>query len=222
MSSSDSFLPLSGIQHFVFCRRQWALIHIEQLWEENALTAEGKIQHEKTHDEFRLESRGNLVISRGIRVLSNRLRLQGVCDTVEFRQEPAGVPLKGRDGLWQAYPVEYKHGQPGNHSLADSLQLCAQAICLEEMLVGDVLKGALFYHGSRVRKELEFNQDLRVMTQRVAEEMNQLFMKGYTPQVKPRSGCKRCSLKEICLPDLIESASADAYVRQAVLEAQSE
>lgn len=214
----DNYLPLSGLQHFSFCRRQWALIHIEQLWQENVLTAEGRIQHENTHDEYRLESRGDLLISRGMRVISHRLKLQGACDTVEFHQGPIGIPLKGKEGRWQPYPVEYKHGKAGISTQADSLQLCAQAMSLEEMLACDIPAGAIFYHTTRRREEVAFDSALREEVKRMAEEMDALFCRGHTPRVKPKSGCKRCSLRDICLPELIGAQSAKAYLKQAIDE----
>ena len=218
MTPSDDYLPLSGIQHFSFCRRQWALIHLEQQWQENVLTAKGRIEHEVTHDETRVESRGKLLISRGMRVMSHQLRFQGTCDTVEFHRAQQGIPLPGREGLWQAYPVEYKHGRPGVNLAADRLQLCAQAICLEEMLASDIPAGALFYHSTRRREELAFDEALRADVTRMAAEMNQAFLRGHTPRVRPRTGCKNCSLKDICLPQLIDKRSAQAYVHQAIEE----
>lgn len=220
--TSDDYLPLSGLQHFSFCRRQWALIHLEQQWEENVLTAQGRIEHEITHDETRVESRGRLLISRGMRVISHRLRLQGSCDTVEFHQGDAGIPLPGKAGLWQPFPVEYKHGRPGVNLASDRLQLCAQAMCLEEMLACDIPQGALFYHSTRRREEVIFDAELRDRVRTMAEEMNQAFTRGHTPRVKPKTGCKSCSLKEVCLPKLIETKSAQAYVHQAIAEAQTE
>lgn len=218
MTSSDDYLPLSGIQHFSFCRRQWALIHLEQQWHENVLTALGRIEHEVAHDETRVESRGRLLISRGMRVISHRLRLQGACDTVEFRQDDTGIPLPGKTGLWQPYPVEYKHGRPGVNLASDRLQLCAQAMCLEEMLACDIPEGALFYQSTRRREAVAFDENLRNQVRKMAEEMNQAFDRGHTPRVRPKAGCKSCSLKDICLPKLIEKRSAQAYVHQAIAE----
>lgn len=222
MTPSDDYLPLSGLQHFSFCRRRWALIHLEQQWEENVLTAQGRIEHENTHDETRVESRGRLQISRGMRVLSHSLRLQGSCDTVEFHQGDTGIPLPGKPGLWQPFPVEYKHGRPGISLTSDSLQLCAQAICLEEMLACDIPRGALFYHSTRRREEVHFDDALRDQVRAMAAEMNQAFARGHTPRVKPKAGCKSCSLKDVCLPKLMETRSAQAYVHQAVAEAQAD
>lgn len=142
---------LSGLQHFSFCPRQWALIHIEGLWAENLRTVEGELLHTKTHDPGARESRGDTLILRGLRVFSAALGLSGACDVVEFRQNPCGVPLAGREGRWQPFPVEYKRGKPKAHR-ADEIQLCAQAVCLEEMLCCAIPAGALFYGETRRRQ----------------------------------------------------------------------
>ena len=218
MSSSDEYLPLSGIQHFAFCRRQWALIHVEQQWKENQLTAEGRIQHETAHDETRGESRGDLLISRGMRVISHTLRLQGTCDVVEFRRDPQGISLKGKEGLWRPMPIEYKHGMRGIGTEADALQLCCQAICLEEMLLCAIPVGAVFYHSTRRREVIAFDEPLRERVLHMAEEMNEYFARGYTPRVKRKAGCKSCSLIDVCLPKMLQGSGAASYVRQAIEE----
>ena len=137
MYSEEEFLSLSGVQHFAFCRRQWALIHIEQAWADNALTMQGSVMHDRAHDDEVREHRGDKVIVRGLRVHSAELGLSGVCDIVEFHRCATGHPLSGEDGLWRAVPIEYKRGKSksGNE---DRLQLCAQAACLEEMLGDDI------------------------------------------------------------------------------------
>ena len=142
--SSEDLLPLSGLQHFAFCRRQWALIHLEQQWQENLRTVEGGLLHRRAHDEAARERRSDTLILRGLQVVSHQLGLSGQCDVVEFHATPKGVPLQGEEGLWQPYPVEYKRGKPKSHQ-ADELQLCAQAMCLEEMLCCSIPEGALFY-----------------------------------------------------------------------------
>ena len=129
----DDYLQMSGIQHFCFCRRQWALAYMEQQWAENLRTAAGRLLHERCHDDSLREKRGDLITVRDLRVVSHRLRLAGNCDVVEFRAAPDGVALQGYDGLWQPLPVEYKRGAP-KASDADRLQVCAQAMALEEML----------------------------------------------------------------------------------------
>ena len=140
----EDWLALSGLQHFSFCRRQWALIHIEQQWQENYLTTAGHLEHERAHDYEQSESRGDTLIMRDLRVFSRHLGITGACDVVEFHQSDDGVPLRGRNGLWSAYPIEYKHGQSKTVD-ADRLQLCAEAMCLEEMLSCEIVEGALFY-----------------------------------------------------------------------------
>lgn len=142
--NTDDYLQMSGIQHFSFCRRQWALIHLEQQWAENLRTAEGRLEHERCHDESFTEKRSNLLVVRGMRVVSHRLRMSGSCDVVEFRADPGGVPLQGCSGTWLPMPVEYKHGHSKEND-ADRLQLCAQAMALEEMLVCEIPAGALYY-----------------------------------------------------------------------------
>ena len=134
----EDYLQISGLQHYRFCPRQWALIHLEQQWAENLQTTEGVLLHERAHQEGLRESRGDLLTVRGLRVFSPNLGLSGACDVVEFRRG-SGVPLAGREGLWQAYPVEYKRGSPKADS-CDALQLCAQAMCLEEMLCCEVMR----------------------------------------------------------------------------------
>ena len=129
----EDYIQLSGLQHFVFCRRQWALIHIEQQWAENYWTVDGDILHEKAHDPEKRERRGDLLITRGMPIHSPTLGVSGQCDVVEFRRDDYGAALRGEEGLWVPFPVEYKRGKPKEHQ-ADELQLCAQAMCLEEML----------------------------------------------------------------------------------------
>lgn len=142
--SEEDYLQLSGIQHFKFCRRQWALIHIEQQWADNYRTVDGTLMHERAHDTGLKESRGDLFITRGMNFFSSTLGVSGQCDVLEFRRSADGIELKDRDGLWQPYPVEYKRGMY-NERTGDTLQLCGQAMCLEEMLACDIPRGALFY-----------------------------------------------------------------------------
>ena len=142
MNPPDDYLLMSGIQHFCFCRRQWGLIHLEQQWQENQRTAEGRLDHARCHDDGLTEKRGDLLIIRGMRVISHHLKLTGTCDVVEFHTDATGVPLQSHKGLWLPMPIEYKHGAP-KESDADRLQLCAQAIALEEMLVCQIEQGAM-------------------------------------------------------------------------------
>lgn len=212
MMNPDDYLQMSGIQHFCFCRRQWALAYLEQQWAENLRTAEGHLLHARCHDDSLREKRGNLLTVRGLRVVSHRLRLSGICDVVEFRPSSTGISLQGYDGRWLPLPVEYKHGSPKAND-ADRLQLCAQAMALEEMLVCQIPQGALFYAEIRHREPVDFTEELRQKVQQTAAEMNHYFLRGYTPKVKPGKHCNACSLKELCLPVLCRRADAASYIR---------
>lgn len=213
----DDYLMMSGLQHFSFCRRQWALIHLEQQWAENQRTAEGRLVHATAHDETRTEKRGNLLIVRGMRVVSHRLRLSGACDVVEFRADPEGIPLQDYPGRWQPMPVEYKHGK-AKESNADRLQLCAQAMALEEMLVCSIPVAALYYAETRRRESVPLTEELRAETQAMADEMNQYFQRGYTPKVKPGTFCNACSMKDICLPKLCKRLNVKTYIAKHLEE----
>lgn len=215
--SDDELLQLSGLQHFAFCRRQWALIHIENQWRGNLRTVEGDLFHSRAHDEAQRERRGDTLILRGLPVVSRTLGISGQCDVVEFHADPAGVPLHGEEGLWQPFPVEYKRGAPKAHE-ADALQLCAQAMCLEEMLCCSIPEGALFYGETRRRTSVPFTRELRQQVRTLLEEMHQLFRRGYTPKVKPSKSCNACSLKEVCLPVLMRKRSVADYLRGAMEE----
>ena len=211
----EDFLQLSGLQHFAFCRRQWALIHIEQQWRENLRTVEGDLLHRRAHDEQARERRGDILILRGLSVASAALGISGKCDVVEFRADPGGISLRGEEGLWVPFPVEYKRGSPKPHR-ADELQLCAQAMCLEEMLCCTVSEGAIFYSETRRRTSVSFSRELREQVKEMLEEMHQLYRRGYTPKVRRSRSCNACSLKELCLPALMKENDVNAYLRQAM------
>lgn len=211
----EDYLQLSGIQHFKFCRRQWALAYIEQLWQENYLTTEGKIIHENAHDKSFTETRNDTIITRGVNVFSPTLGVSGECDVLEFHKSAGGITLPGRNGTWQPYPVEYKHGKPSEKT-GDTLQLCGQAMCLEEMLCRKIPEGALYYYGLRKRVKVEFTTELRREVEKSLKEMHEYYKRGYTPKVKPKQGCKSCSLKELCLPEIIKSQSAQKYMEEAI------
>lgn len=212
----EEWLPLSGIQHFVFCRRQWALIFIEQQWQENALTAEGRIMHHRADDPFLTEKRGEVIIARSVPVASPSLGLIGVCDVVEFATAPEGIRLPGRTGFYRPAPIEYKRGRE-KHDPCDEAQLCAQAICLEEMLVTAIPYGYLFYGQMRHRVQVDFTDDLRALVRKATDEMHACFRRGYTPRVKPSRACRSCSLAEICLPELQDDLlPASRYIQQYI------
>ena len=211
MYREEDYLMLSGLQHFAYCRRQWALIHIEQQWAENERTVDGQIFHAVAHDKGRIEKRGDLLITRGLPIKSAQLGMSGLCDVVEFHKSAEGVSLASYEGLWQPYPVEYKKGLPKLNE-ADEMQLCGQAICLEEMLLCRIPGGSLFYGENRRREPVEFTEELRGKVYDMAKEMHVLWDKGYTPRVKPQKGCNACSLKEICVPRLGRVKSVSAYI----------
>ncbi|MCD7948159.1 MAG: CRISPR-associated protein Cas4 [Oscillospiraceae bacterium] len=211
MDDETSYLALAGIQHFAFCRRQWALIHIEQQWQENLRTVQGELFHTNVHS-GKAESRGDVYIARGLSLVSHSLRIQGVSDAVEFHRDAGGVPIRGREGLYLPVPIEYKRGAPKSHD-ADALQLCAQAICLEEMLVCQIDAGALFYGETKRRQVVSFDADLRARVREMVAEMYQLYDRGYTPQVRTSKQCNACSLRGLCLPVLARKQSAKAYLK---------
>lgn len=211
------YLQLSGIQHFRFCRRQWALIHIENQWAENSRTVGGEIMHERAHDSELRERRGDLLITRNMPVASPTLGVSGACDVVEFRRSDHGCTIAGESGSFQPYPVEYKHGAP-RADMANELQLCGQAMCLEEMLCCDIPCGALYFGETRRRVEVNFTPELRQEVQDCLREMHALFQRGYTPRVKPTKACNACSLKELCLPKLMRTGSVKTYLRKSLEE----
>lgn len=189
MFSEDELLPLSALQHLLFCERQCALIHIEQAWEENRLTAEGRVLHERVH-EADDETRGDTRTVRGLRLRSLRLGLIGQADVVEFHRTEQG---------WRPYPVEYKRGKPKQNAV-DEVQLCAQAICLEEMLSAAIPDGALFYGVTRRRLEVSFDSVLRELTINTADRLHRLVASGATPSAMYEKKCDNCSLFAECLP----------------------
>ena len=215
----DEWLLLSGIQHFIFCRRQWALIHVEQQWQENTLTAEGRILHRRADDPFFTEKRQGVIIARSVPISSPRLGLTGVCDVVEFTAASDGVQLPGRDGFYKPAPVEYKRGKK-KHDHCDEAQLCAQAMCLEEMLVTTIPQGYIYYAQTRRRETVAFTADLRNKVRQAIQEMHTYAQRGYTPKVKSFKGCRACSLADICLPDLqTKRITASTYIQKTIEEA---
>jgi CRISPR-associated exonuclease Cas4 len=220
MYDEDDLLPISALQHLLFCERQCALIYLEGVWEENRLTAEGRVMHERAH-EADSEWRGDVRIARGLRVRSLRLGLTGQCDVVEFRQvdrvelycgagfqpadhgEIAGrMPAPQQDtarNRWSPFPIEYKRGRPKREPW-DEVQLCAQAMCLEEMIGVAVRVGAIFYGKTRRRHHVRFDAVLRGETERAAARLHELFRAGVTPRVEYEKKCDNCSLVNVCMP----------------------
>ena len=210
--NESDYLMLSGIQHFEFCRRQWALIHIEQQWAENFRTTSGELMHKRAHEETSVEKRGKLLIMRGLRIASAELGVSGQCDIVEFHKEKQGVAISGYDGNWNVIPVEYKRGTE-KEGREDQVQLCAQAMCLEEMFLTEIPKGYLYYGESKRRTEILFEEELRTHVIEICAEMHALYQRGHTPKVKTSKKCRACSLKDLCIPRLNKELSVEEYIK---------
>lgn len=205
-SEEDALLPLSAIQHFLFCARQCALIHVEQDWAENALTVEGRLLHERA-DAPASEMRRGVRTVTALPIRSDRLGVYGFADVVEF---PEGAP---------PFPVEYKRGRPKPHR-ADEAQLCAQAMCLEEMFETAIAAGALFYGETRRRQDVAFDDELRAITRQASEDAARLIREGVTPPaVYQKSRCGRCSLIELCRPKAMQGGQrASRWIDRALGE----
>ncbi len=217
MYEDDDLLQLSGLQHLAYCERQWALIHLEGQWAESSLTADGRILHERTDSDV-TEVRGDRRIARGLRIRSLRLGLVGRTDVVEFHRlsetedNSGAVRLQESKGMWRPYPVEYKRGQP-KPDHRDAVQLCAQALCLEEMLDASIPQGALYYGMQRRRSEVGFDTSLRGETENLAGRMHKLSEMAETPPpANNRARCRNCSLKDICLPKAARRRSVKNYI----------
>jgi CRISPR-associated exonuclease Cas4 len=216
MYSEDDLLPISALQHVVYCDRQAALIHVERLWTENAHTVEGRHVHEHAH-EAGGESRGDVRIVRALSLRSLVIGLSGVADVVEFHREEVGGVIPGRSGLWRPFPVEYKKGKPKRHR-ADEVQLCAQALCLEEMFATPVPDGALFYGKTRRRKAVGFDEPLRAATLLAAARFREIVEQRLTPAARWGAKCRQCSLIDDCRPRAAEK-SARRYLASMIAHA---
>lgn len=217
MEAEDDDLMISGIQHFLFCKRQWALIHIEKQWQENILTSDGRFLHERADDPKLREKRGNSLLVHALHVRSNDLSIYGICDAVEFTKSETGAHLHGRKGLFQPEVVEFKHGRE-KHNLSDTYQLLAESMCLEEMLGVTIERGSLYYFATNKRVQIEFTNEMRADLKNVISEMRTYWQRRYTPKVKTGKWCERCSLAEVCLPVLMRKKSAKAYVESRLSE----
>ena len=215
--AEDDYLMISGIQHFRFCKRQWALIHIEQQWAENEHTVIGELMHKKAHDPYLTEKRRDTIIARALPVASREMGVTGECDVVEFHRREDGIRLHGHRGNFSVYPIEYKKGKP-KITEEDKLQLAAQAMCLEEMFSTQIPEGALFYGETKRREIVEITEELRSEVREMFQEMHQYYDRRYTPKVKYSKACASCSLKEICLPKLEKAGSVKEYLKRALEE----
>jgi CRISPR-associated exonuclease Cas4 len=201
---SDETIALSALQHYLFCPRQCALIHVEQIWSENVYTAEGRVLHEQA-DKPGAENRRGVRTVTAMPLSNAALGISGVADVVEFHQ-PEGERIE------RVYPVEYKRGKPKAHR-ADEVQLCAQALCLEFMLKQSIDEGALFYGRTRRRRVVPIDAELRALTISTIEAVHAMMRDGRTPAASyEASRCDSCSLIDDCRPQMLgRHASAKAW-----------
>lgn len=211
MYAEEDFLPVSALQHLIFCERQCALIHLEQVWTENLFTAKGQILHERV-DKGGEQSRGEVRIRYGLQLRSIELGLFGKADAVEFYRDMESDP-----NHWQPYPVEYKLGRPKSDD-CDKVQLCAQALCLEEMTGTEIHKGALFYGKIRRRQEICFDREIREKTKNAAIRLHEMIDKSVTPMPEYGPKCRSCSLMKQCMPDNMGKRSVKEYLDKMVWE----
>jgi CRISPR-associated exonuclease Cas4 len=219
MYTESELQPISALQHLLFCPRQWGLIHLEKIWVENRLTAEGRVLHERVHKD-KPEQREGVRIVRGLRIHSFELGLIGQADVVEFQQDQNGVMLPGFSGRWLPYPVEYKRGKPKANN-SDVVQLCAQALCLEEMLGVAIPEGALYYGQPRKRSPIVLNQAVRQETIALIHKLHQLYEERKTPTVRYSKKCDNCSLVAVCMPKITGvQKKVKQYIESSVQEAE--
>ena len=215
--AEDDYLMISGIQHFRFCKRQWALIHIEQQWAENEHTVIGELMHKKAHDPYLTEKRRDTIIARALPVASREMGVTGECDVVEFHKTKDGISIAGREGNYSVVPVEYKRGKPKTDD-SDILQVAAQALCLEEMLCCVIPYGYIYYGETRRRTKVEFTDEVREKVTSSFREMHKYYDQRYTPKVKTGKKCNACSLKDICLPVLNKKKTVSGYINEVIFE----
>ncbi len=207
MYNEEDFIQLSALQHFLFCPRQCALSYIEQVWAENLLTTEGGIMHDRAHEEA-FGMRDGIRVERGMPLRSERLGLNGKADVVEFH--------KNDHSRWVPFPVEYKHGKPKEND-CDCVQLCAQAICLEEAVKITIPAGAIFYGKTRRRKDILFDEILRRKTEETSDRVRFFIKEGKTPSPQYAKRCESCSLIEVCMPKIIgHPAPVEDYLRENI------
>ncbi len=223
----DDLLPISALQHLLFCERQAALIHVEGQWQDNSRTLQGTHLHKQVDGGTRRrEVRGDLVIVRGLALRSRRLGLVGRADVVEFHlaapqgssaesEERMTTSLHGLNGAWRPVPVEYKRGKPKSNR-CDEVQLCAQALCLEEQLSLVIREGFLFYGKRQRRTPVAFDEELRSLTERAAQRFRDMVRLGETPRAERTPICESCSLVSLCLPEALSSHSVEDYLRTAL------
>lgn len=213
----DDMLMLSGIQHFRFCPRQWALIHIEQQWDDNRLTIEGQILHKHVDDPFYRQKCGDQITLRAVNIASRELGLYGISDAIELLPSPSledTILHPKYPGRWRQVAVEYKHGRPKKDEV-DEVQLAAQTMCLEEMYAIHIPYGVFFYGELRHRIEVAITDELRNIVRQCARDMHEIFSKAVIPKAKYERHCDKCSLKEICMPTIAKNCTTvDTYLNK--------
>lgn len=213
--SEDDMLMLSGIQHFAFCPRQWALIHIEQQWNENLLTTEGHIMHQHVDDPFYRQKMGNHICLRSVNLASKELGLYGIADMIELHPTEDvenSITHPAYPGLWEPFPVEYKHGKPKRDDV-DVMQLTAQAMCMEEQYGICIPSGAIYYGETRRRLDVEFTEERRSLVRALSDSMHELYTESKTPEASRHPYCCSCSLIDVCMPDTANNKSASNYLK---------
>lgn len=217
----EEMLMISGIQHFVFCPRQWYLIYIEQCWAENELTAEGEIVHTRVDDPTICTKGQNLIEERHTPIACKRLGIYGFTDVIEWQKvtdkDPNAITHPHYRGLWSPFPVEYKRGKP-KRNLADILQLCAEAVALEEMLHCHIPKGYLFYHTTQHRLEVELDAYIREQLEQTVHVMHQHFKSGMPIMETFSAKCKQCSLIDRCAPSMPSYHNASKYIHSIIMQ----
>ncbi len=213
----DSYLLISGIQHYLFCPRQWGLIHIEQQWAENFFTADGKVLHDRVHDRDASYKRGDVLSVNSLTVSSDVLKIEGVCDAVEFHSAEAGIELFGRCGRWTILPIEYKRGESKPND-SDVLQVVAQAVCLEEKFCCSIERCAIYYGKTHSREYVIITDELRNKLRKTVEEMHRYYNTCTTPKAYKTRKCNTCSLLDICVPSIFDKETVSEYIQSHIKE----
>lgn len=217
----EDFLMISGIQHFAFCKRQWALIHIEQQWAENVKTVEGQVLHKTVDDPYKNESRGDIFSVRAMPLVCKSLGLVGVADLVEFKRmdsflKDESIKLKRKSGFWKPILIEYKNGRKKSTD-CDEVQICAQVIALEEMFEIQINQAQIYYGQTQRRQDINISLELRKRVEVMVNEMHDLMITGSMPSAVWMKSCDNCSLINICNPRLYKkSTKVSSYYKDMI------
>ena len=223
MYTEEDMLMLSGIQHYMFCPRQWGLIHLSQEWEDNRLTVEGQLLHENVDNPFYRQKNGDIITLRSVHIASHELGLYGIADAIELlpaESSDNAITHNRYPGFWHPYPIEYKRGHQKPDE-RDEVQLAAQVICLEEMYGIHIEYAALFYGEVRRREVIHIDEQLRALTFECARKMHDAWSRRYFPKANKKPRCKKCSLVDICLPELEQRPSVSDYLKRNLYEETS-